>query len=172
MTTIIATPDAMYADSKCETGYVPFNTPKMSHVKCTRLGEDYLVGGVGVLDEIIFMMHLIGDSGLHNLWKLHMTEYWPPNILTESESCLLIVTRDKKIYTMDSHLIACLVNEEAYPMGTGSEYAMSAIDFGLSPSQAIEFACKYDMRSKPPVVKLEFPTKPIPDNVTDIKKAT
>lgn len=158
MTTIVATPKALYADSQC-TSFPAFKTTKLLYVQHEKSGEDYLIGGAGWLSEIYFMARLIEEYGLDKLWKLHLTEHWPPKILKNADSDLLIVTREKKIYIMDKAFTPGPINQDAYAIGSGGEYAASALALGKEPADAVAFACEHDPYSKPPVVELKFPRR-------------
>lgn len=158
MTTLVATPTAIYSDSHCQLGDASFSVAKLAHIKHSDT-EEYLVGGVGVLDEVIFMFNMIKEYGATKLWKLHMNENWPPDILTEAEFYLLIVTPSGKIYTMDSHLVMCEVKEKAFPLGSGSEYARAALSLTRSPIEAIQFASQHNSQTGLPVQVIEFPDK-------------
>lgn len=158
MTTLVATPTALYSDSHCQLGDTSFSVAKMAHIKHSDT-EEYLVGGVGVLDEIIFMFNMIKEFGAVKLWKLHLNDNWPPDILTEASFILLIVTRDGKIYTMDNHLVMCEIKEKAFALGCGSEFARSALALTRSPIEAIQFASQHNSHTNLPVQVIEFPNK-------------
>lgn len=158
MTTIVATHKALYADSQC-TSFPTFKTTKLLYVTHEKSGEDYLVGGAGWLSELYFMAKLVAEYGLHALWKLHLTEHWPPKILKRADTDLLIVTRDKDIFVMDRAFTPAPINQETYAIGSGGEYATSALALGREPADAVAFACEHDPYSKPPVQVLKFPRK-------------
>lgn len=158
MTTIVATTKGLYADSQC-TSYPGFKTSKLAYVVHEKTGEDYLVGGAGYLEELHFLVKLLGEYGLERIWKLHLTEHWPPKILKNADTELVIVTRDRKIYCFNASLVPMPVNQDTYAIGSGGEYATSALAFGKTPIEAVEFACQHDPYSKPPVHELKFPRK-------------
>lgn len=156
MTTVVATTDAIYSDSQC-TSMPSFKTTKLMFVQHKE--DEYLVGGCGVLDEMYFIANLLGEYGLRDLWKLHLTEHWPPKILKSAESELIVVTRTKEIYTLSAGLLPAPVNQDTYAVGSGAEYATSALAFDKSPIEAVEFACLHDPFSKPPIQQLKFPRR-------------
>lgn len=158
MTTIVATHKALYADSQC-TSYPVFKTAKLLYIACEKEGEDYLVGGAGWLSELYFMARLLGEYGLDKLWKLHLTEHWPPKILKNADTDLLIVTRNKEIFLMDRSFTPAPIQQPTYAIGSGGEYATSALALGKEPEEAVAFACEHDPYSKPPVQMLKFPRK-------------
>jgi ATP-dependent protease HslVU (ClpYQ) peptidase subunit len=158
MTTIVATRKALYADSQC-SAYPSFKTTKLAYVVHEKTGEDYLIGGAGYLNELHFLANLIREYGLRDIWRLHLTEHWPPKILKNADTDLLIVTRDKKIYMFDKTLSPMPIDQDTYCVGSGAEYATSALAFDRTPEQAVLFACEHDPHSKAPVHELRFPRK-------------
>lgn len=158
MTTIVATTRALYADSQC-TSYPGFKTTKLAYVKHEKSDNDYLVGGAGYLSELHFFVKLLAEYGLERIWKLHLTEHWPPKIIKRAETDLLIVTREHKIYMFDKTLVPMPIDQDSYAIGSGAEYATSALAFGKTAIEAVEFACQHDPYSKPPVHELKFPRK-------------
>lgn len=158
MTTIVATERAIYADSQC-TSYPSFKTTKLMYIRHEKSGEDCLIGGAGWLFEIYFMARLIQEYGLSELWKLHLTEHWPPKILKNADSDLLIVTRDKEIFLMDRTFTPAPINQPTYAIGSGAEFATSALAFGREAPDAVLFACEHDPYSKGPVAQVKFPKR-------------
>lgn len=158
MTAIIATRTAMFADSYCNTAH-PFGTNKLHRVKHAKSGDEYLVGGAGYLNEIEFFARLLGEHGLDNLWKLHLGEHWPPKIMKDWDTDLLVVTRNKQIYLVDDSLVPMLVNEKHYCIGSGGDWARAAIDFGKNYVEAIEYAATRDDNTRAPVHKITFGRK-------------
>ena len=158
MTTIVATTRALYADSQC-TSFPGFKTSKLAYVQCKKSGEDYLVGGAGYLEELHFMVKLIGEYGLEQIWALHLGEHWPPKIMKNADTDLLVVTRQKKIYMFNAGLVPMPINQNTYAIGSGGEYATSALAFGKTATEAVEFACEHDPYSKGPVHELTFPRR-------------
>jgi hypothetical protein len=158
VTTIVATAKALYSDSQC-TSFPTFKTAKLLYVQCEKSGEDYLVGGAGWLSELYFMARLVEEYGLDKIWKLHLTEHWPPKILKRADTDLLVVTRDKQIFLMDRGFTPMPIQQTSYAIGSGGEYATSALALGKEPADAVAFACEHDPYSKPPVQELKFPRK-------------
>lgn len=105
------------------------------------------------------MVKLLGEYGIERIWKLHLTEHWPPKILKNADTDLLVVTRGKKIYMFNSGLTPMPIDQDTFAIGSGAEYATSALQFGKTPTEAVEFACVNDPYSKGPVHELKFPRK-------------
>ena len=158
MTTIVGTRHALYGDSQC-TNAPSFKTTKLAHVICAKTSEEFLIGGCGYLTEFHFFARLLTEYGLENIWKLHLTEHWPPKILKNADTDLLVVTRQKTIYMFNKALVPMVIEQDTYAIGSGAEYATSALAFGREPIGAIEFACEHDPYSKGPVHELKFPKR-------------
>lgn len=156
MTTMIATLNAIYADSICTNlGGSSFHTDKIQHIECPADKTDYLVGGIGDLAAMNFMVNVLKKQGLHDLWQLHMTDNWPPTIMEKTDAEVVVVTRGK-MYLLDSDFIPLVLNMPVYTMGSGTDFARAALDFGRTPQQAIEYACHHDEFSAGPVQSVEF----------------
>lgn len=156
MTTIVATPKAIYAESHCAF-YSPFKTTKLVHVRAEVDDSEYLIGGAGDLSELKFICNMVAEYGIDRLWKLNLMEHWPPKIVKKMDTDAIIVTKDKGLFILDSNFIPLPVNEEVFAIGSGGDWARAAIDHGKTIEQAIEYACEKDPWSKPPIHKLEFP---------------
>ena len=158
MTTIIATRTAIYADSQCTAAH-EFKTNKLHHVTHEGSGEEYLVGGCGFLHELEFFVRLLREYGLDTLWKLHLGEHWPPKLMKNFDTDVLIVTRERKVYLVEArNMVPVLVNQEEYCMGSGGDWARAHRDLVTdgTPEQAIEYAATRDPYTKGPVNKITF----------------
>jgi len=158
VTTIVATPKAIYADSYCNTTH-PFGTTKLHLVKFKT--EEYLVGGCGYLNELEFFARLLGEYGIEGMWRLHFGEHWPPKIMKSWDTDVLVVTRDKRIFMFDDSLVPISVNEPVYCIGSGGDWAKAYMDLvpDATPEQSIEYAAKKDDNTRAPVHELKFPRR-------------
>ncbi len=156
MTTIVATTEGLYADSYCD--YVsPFSTNKLAHVKSPLGGNEYLVGGAGNLVEFQLYCNIIKQYGTEALWQQHFGENWPPKILVDAETELIMLDKNGQIMLMGRDLIPVHVNEAYFAIGTGADLALAAMDHGANAMDAVEYACTRDTSSKPPVTEIKFP---------------
>jgi hypothetical protein len=57
----------------------------------------------------------------------------------------LILTEDKKIFTFKSPAKWIAVNQDFYSVGSGMNYAMSAMECGKSALEAVKVASKFDL---------------------------
>lgn len=156
MTTIVATPTAIYADSHCSYSS-PFTTQKARVV--THKEEQYLVAGAGDLNELEFMCRLLAEHGLEGIWKLHLGEHWPPEILEDADTDMIVVTRDRRIFLVDKALVPLPILDKVFAIGSGSDWARAAIDFGKDPMEALEYAASKDHRTRGPFHKITFRRK-------------
>lgn len=157
MTTVIATPTAIYGDSYCATA-PSFSTDKVQHVVSSKIPNvDYLVGGAGDLAEVTFMIELLRHYCLENLWTLQMQEHWPPDIMIEGGSELLVVTRSKEIWIIDYRMVPMQLHDKFYCIGSGAPYATAAMKLGKDPVDAIQLASELDENTRGPIDMVEFP---------------
>lgn len=158
MTTIVATPKMIFADSYCND-VQPFGTNKLHHVKWKN--EEYLMGGCGYLSDLEFFARLLGDHGLEGMWRLHFGEHWPPKIMKRFDSTLLVVTRQRKIYMFDNTLVPMEVNEPFHCIGSGGDWARAYMDLvpGATPEAAIAYAATKDDNTRAPIHTIKFKRK-------------
>jgi len=153
MTTIVATRTSILADSQASSGS-PFKTNKLRVIN-TPEGE-MLTGGCGCLTELTFLVNLIEKYGLTKLWTLHLGEHWPPRILKNGDTDVLVVTREKQIWMVDTQVSPMAVDMDWYTTGTGGDFARAAMLLGKTPHEAVEFSCENDPWSKGPVKEIRF----------------
>ena len=155
MTTIVATPEAIYADSYC-ADQPGFNITKVKKLS-TPEGE-LLAGGAGDANEIFFIYRLLETHGLKRLWLMNMEENWPPRILKNACSTLLIVDRAGDIYAMDAQwCIPIKVENEFHAIGSGAELALSVLDGRLlNAPGAIAYAATRDIYTQTPIHRVSF----------------
>lgn len=162
MTTVVATRSALYADTYCSSD-IPFGVTKLYKVT-PKDEEEVLCGMAGYLEEGMFLIKLLSDHGLKNLWKLHYRhegESQLPQMITDPDwnTELLIVTRDRQILTINNSLLPIEIHESQYAIGSGSTWALAAMDHGKSAKDAIEYATTRDPYSKAPIQTLTFRSK-------------
>lgn len=135
MTTIIATPDALYTDSLC-TYTVSFRVRK-----AVRIG-DSLYGAAGDdLDSFIKVMEwLRGEE--------------PRPKLPSDEMFDMIEVSQAGIFTWSRQLRRVKVRERYYAIGSGAQYAIGAMDTGATPEKALKVAAKRDGATGLPIFKL------------------
>lgn len=130
MTTIIATREAIYADTLCAHS-VPFHFKKI-----VRIGNS-IFAGAGTWTHIDRFME----------WRRggEKPEY-PPDADFD-----VIELNKNGIWMHDQDLYPFRIKEKVYAIGTGAEYAMGAISMGATPKQALQIAAKYDPDTQLPI---------------------
>ena len=156
MTTVIATPTALYADSYCSYS-TPFTTQKARVVQSGN--AKYLVAGAGDLEELEFLCRLLEKHGLEKMWELHLGDNWPPKILKNADTDVVVVTEDRRIFLLGANLVPLPIADKAFAIGSGSDWARAAMDFSKTPTEALEYAASKDHYTRGPFHKLTFRSK-------------
>lgn len=125
MTTVIATLDGIYVDTLCDY-HIPFKARK--HIKI----RDSVFAGAGDLDDISKYFGWLRDGGD------------TPELGAELGLDILEVS-EEGIHIWGKKFVRLKVDEKAYAVGSGSQYAMGAIAAGCTPKQAMAIAAKLDM---------------------------
>lgn len=123
MTTIIATRQAIWADTLCPHT-VPFHFSKI-----VRIG-DSLFAGAGDLAPVLRFLE----------WKRggEKPDY-PPD-----EDFDVIEINRAGIWLHDQDLCRIHIKGKHYAIGSGAEYATGALAMGATPKQALQIAARYD----------------------------
>jgi hypothetical protein len=136
MTTIIATPTAIYSDSNVVDSNAVFKAQKIFRFR------NRLVGCAGDAD-----MCLAFQEGM----RLGRKPKIPPKTDEEERNFNALVVDKKGIWHFDSTFSGDLVLEPFMAVGTGADAARGAMMHGASPEQAVEIACRIDSNSRGPV---------------------
>lgn len=59
--------------------------------------------------------------------------------------------REDAIYVYDGISIPTKILNDFWAIGSGAPFAIAAMELGLSPMQAVELSCKYDIASRGPI---------------------
>lgn len=140
MTTIIATRDAIYSD-----GMVTVDSRVDSiNFKKVRKIEGYLVGGAGRLSSILtffdWMEQKIKAERLQDELPSLVMETDPEK--EDEEFVALVVHPDGEIYLHEGNdpSRAYPIDTDYYSVGSGSDYALAALDAGATPERAMDVA--------------------------------
>lgn len=126
MTTVIAVHgEGIYVDTLCDY-HVPFKVRKHTKIR------DSLFAGAGDLDDLSKYYDWIRGGGD------------PPELGAEMGIDILEVS-EEGIHIWGKKFVRLKVDEKAYAVGSGSQYAMGAIAAGCTPKQAMAIAAKFDM---------------------------
>jgi hypothetical protein len=124
MTTIVATLDSIYADRKV-TGLPMHRTTKIQRINGS------LYGGAGSAEQIQKMFVWFANPDMKPDWKF------------EPDFHILQVSH-QGIFFWGCEMVALPIPLPHYAVGSGSEYAIGALECGAPPDQAIKIASKYD----------------------------
>jgi hypothetical protein len=155
MTTVVATRAALYADSACVSDIL-HSTRKLFKVE-PKSGVRYLVGVAGDLDVVLRMVAVLRKNTLDTC-SLHPIPDIDKDDKDDHE--VVVVTEDRQIFRLGARMVPVEVTEDNFiSIGSGAPYALSALDFGKTPRQAIEYAATRDENTRAPVKVLTFRTK-------------
>lgn len=135
MTTVVVTRDAMYSDSKCG-GDIPFRTQKLF-----RIG-DSILGTTGDLYACLKFLKWFEEKGEV---ELSGDDDWEVAELNAAG-----------IWLWDKNAVPIPVLEDYYALGSGGKHAITGLDCGKTPEEAIELACRRDEGSALPVVSMRL----------------
>lgn len=137
MTTIIATRAALYTDSLCNYT-VPFKIKK-----AVRVGLSIYAAAGDDMDSFIkFLAWLRGET-------------LKPKLPSDETFDVLEVCREG-IYIWSRQLTRTRVNEKCYAIGSGSQYAIGALDDGATPEKALRIAAGRDSNTRLPIQILKL----------------
>ena len=125
MTTVVATREGIYTDTLC-TYTVPFKTRKHERVG----GSVY--GGAGNLDDLLKFFAWRREGGDQ------------PSL---DESIDILEVCNEGIFMWDKQFARMWVNEDAYAIGSGAQYAMGAMAAGATPREAMKITARYDAQT-------------------------
>lgn len=135
MTTIAATREQIAGDLQAtHSGGLKFKLK-------TKIGEFYqpliwptkfYVGMCGDVDSFPDVIEWLGDP----------TSRKPPKA---TGGDFLVLTEDKKIFTFKNPSKWIAVNQSFYAVGSGMNYAMSAMECGKTAIEAVKVASKFDL---------------------------
>lgn len=144
MTTIIATKNKILSDGKVTLG----GRVDTTEFKKVRKIGDYLVGGAGRLTSVLSFFQWFEQN-----LQCEAARDAVPGLLISSnpdkedeEFIALVVHPDGKIFLHEGNdpTRAYPVDAEYYSVGSGSDYALAALDAGATPEAAMEVAKKRD----------------------------
>lgn len=144
MTTIIATKNKILSDGKVTFGG---RVDSINFKKVRKIG-DYLVGGAGRLTSVLSFFQWFEQN-----LQCEAARDAVPGLMIHSdpdkedeEFIALVVHPDGRIFLHEGNnpTRAYPIDEEYYAVGSGSDFALAALDAGATPEQAMEVAKKRD----------------------------
>lgn len=149
------------ADSACTSGYTTIsNADSKSFVKIKKVG-DYVIAGAGLCSDIslLFMYaktNLIKSNNEDAVidwfkdfldWKKKKTDLYGLN------QSVFILAYESKAYYFESFLVVEI--KEKFAIGSGRDFAISAMHNGADTVKAVETACEFDVFCGLPVTTFE-----------------
>lgn len=129
MTTIVATREAFYSDTRATRGNGFFNTRKIFSK------DGFLVAASGSSAAgLKFMEWLFGGQQASEMPEFEEDEWFTA----------LVLDPDGIIAIWEKSLAPILMLDDYYAIGSGSDYARGAMEAGASPQEAIEIAMRLD----------------------------
>lgn len=144
MTTIVATPQALYSDSNVTDGTAVFSAQKIYRLR----GK--LVGCAGDGPMIGFFL----DAFKRGTKRVKMSPEYKASIPEDERDFSALIVDEHGMWHLDNTFTADLVQELFMAVGTGADAARGAMMAGATPEEAIEIACKIDSASRGPVQAL------------------
>jgi ATP-dependent protease HslVU (ClpYQ) peptidase subunit len=71
----------------------------------------------------------------------------------------VLILNEKGIFLYHEHFVCIKVKHVFYALGTGAEVALGAMHAGASPKEAVEIACKVNIKTGPPVQVYNLSTR-------------
>jgi hypothetical protein len=139
MTTVVATREALYSDSRVSFGGAHFTSKKLF-----RIGDSILGISGTVTDNLKFLD-----------WFSHQNPDESPEF-TEDDSFDVVELSPEGLFVWDNALRRIEVIDPFIAVGSGYMAALAALHLGSSPEVAIETACKIDRSSGGPLQTLHL----------------
>lgn len=156
MTTIIATKDSILSDGKVTVGA---RVDQLNFCKVRNIGN-YLIGGAGRASSITkffdWFATKVHAEDLQSMSDILVIDI--PQDERDEEFTALIVTPDGRILIHEGNDVTRVLEcgGDYYAIGSGSDYALAALDAGATPEAAMEVAKYRDCYSGGETFKVEF----------------
>ena len=156
MTTIIATKDSILSDGKVTVGA---RVDQLNFCKVRNIGN-YLIGGAGRASSITkffdWFATKVHAEDLQSMSDILVIDI--PQDERDEEFTALIVTPDGRILIHEGNDVTRVLEcaGDYYSIGSGSDYALAALDAGATPEAAMEVAKYRDCYSGGETFKVEF----------------
>jgi hypothetical protein len=137
MTTVVATRDALYADSQASFGDSFFESKKLYRIKDSILG----ISGTSTASRKFLKWFETRDNCLE---------------FNEDDSFTTLELSPNGLFMWDHNLTPIEILSQHMAIGSGHMAALAALHLGSSPEVAIETACKLDPHSGGPLQVLHL----------------
>lgn len=168
MTTIAVKDGIMVGDGRCSLGSTVI---KDDMVKVFWI-NNHLMGGAGRARSISTFAQWLQkhtDYTIVNQEVGDLVDLIPPVLQDDEEFTALVLTPDKQVLMYDGNVALNLGHDVPASIGSGSVFALAAMDAGASSEDAVKIAMKRDVYSggEITVVQLEDEPEPITREVAE-----
>lgn len=137
MTTIAWDGKTLAGDTRCVAGGFCFGT-----VKIWRLTDGRLFGGSGNAEDCEAVRH----------WLEHPQEPKP----TVKDFAGIVISPDGRCHRVEDKLFIFEVTTPFHAVGSGRDYAMAAMHYGIPAVDAVRLACIYDAYTGGEITELQL----------------
>lgn len=168
MTTIAVKDGVMVGDGRCSLGSTVI---KDDMVKVFWI-NNHLMGGAGRARSISTFAQWLQkhtDYTIVNQEVGDLVDLIPPVLQDDEEFTALVLTPDKQVLMYDGNVALNLGQDVPASIGSGSVFALAAMDAGVSAEDAVKIAMKRDVYSggEITVVQLEDEPEPLTREVAE-----
>ena len=168
MTTIAVKDGIMVGDGRCSLGSTVI---KDDMVKVFWI-NNHLMGGAGRARSISTFAQWLQkhtDYTIVNQEVGDLVDLIPPVLQDDEEFTALVLTPDKQVLMYDGNVALNLGHDVPASIGSGSVFALAAMDAGASAEDAVKIAMKRDVYSggEITVVQLEEESEPLTREVAE-----
>lgn len=168
MTTIAVKDGIMVGDGRCSLGSTVI---KDDMVKVFWI-NNHLMGGAGRARSISTFAQWLQkhtDYTIVNQEVGDLVDLIPPVLQDDEEFTALVLTPDKQVLMYDGNVALNLGHDVPASIGSGSVFALAAMDAGASAEEAVKIAMKRDVYSggEITVVQLEDEPEPLTREVAE-----
>lgn len=161
MTTIAVKDGVMVGDGRCSLGSTVI---KDDMVKVFWI-NNHLMGGAGRARSISTFAQWLQkhtDYAIVNQEVGDLVDLIPPVLEDDDEFTALVLTPDKQVLMYDGNIALNLGQDVSASIGSGSVFALAAMDAGASAEEAVNIAMKRDVYSGGEITIVQLEQEPQP----------
>lgn len=161
MTTIAVKDGVMVGDGRCSLGSTVI---KDDMVKVFWI-NNHLMGGAGRARSISTFAQWLQkhtDYAIVNQEVGDLVDLIPPVLEDDDEFTALVLTPDKQVLMYDGNIALNLGQDVSASIGSGSVFALAAMDAGASAEEAVSIAMKRDVYSGGEITIVQLEQEPQP----------
>ncbi len=135
MTTIVANTNRMVADTQGTLGNMPYYRRKIYRVRGA------LVAAAGYTAHSMAFLRWYGEGCRRGC---------EPSVNRDDGFGAFVLDKSG-LWEYDDDMVAMPIYEDVWAIGSGRDYALTALRLGKTPEEAVEIACKMDVNSGLPL---------------------